>query len=124
VVNPAYGLVNPAYGLKRILPHLCADPGMVQQFLEEARIGLRLSHPNLVTTYEVGEANGSYFIAMELVRGVDLGHVLRAQAGPMPPEVAVGILVQALAGLHAAHELRGDDGALINLVHRDLSPTT
>jgi hypothetical protein len=107
--------------LKRILPHLCAEPQMVEQFLDEARIGLRLSHPNLVTIHDFGQAGGAYYIAMELVRGVDLDRLLDRQ-GALPPAVAVGIVAQALAGLHAAHEVRGEDGAHLGLVHRDLSP--
>lgn len=108
--------------LKRILPHLTADPSIVQQFLDEARIGLRLSHPNLVHVYDFGEAQGAYYIAMELVRGVDLDRLIRALKGPLEPAHAVAVVVQALQGLHAAHGLRGEDGAPLQLVHRDLSP--
>jgi serine/threonine protein kinase len=108
--------------LKRILPHLSADRTIVQQFLDEARIGLRLSHPNLVHVYDFGEAQGAYYIAMELVRGVDLDRLIRALKGPLEPAQAVAVVVQALQGLHAAHGLKGEDGAPLQLVHRDLSP--
>lgn len=108
--------------LKRILPHLSTDPLIVQQFLDEARIGLRLSHPNLVTVYDIGEAQGAYFIAMELVRGVDLDRVLKVIKTPLSPPMAVGVVLQGLHGLHAAHLVRGEDGALLQLVHRDMSP--
>lgn len=108
--------------LKRILPHLSADPVMVQQFLDEARIGLQLAHPNLVTVYDIGEAQGAYYIAMELVRGVDLHRLLHASKAPLPAAVAVAVVVQGLRGLHAAHMLQGEDGAPLHLVHRDLSP--
>lgn len=108
--------------LKRILPHLTAEPEIVQQFLDEARIGLRLSHPNLVTFHDFGQAGGTYYIAMELVRGADLDHWIRASSGPLPANFAVGVIAQALAGLHAAHEARAEDGSLLGLVHRDLSP--
>ncbi|MDY7227674.1 serine/threonine-protein kinase [Hyalangium rubrum] len=108
--------------LKRILPHLATDPLIVQQFLDEARIGLRLSHPNLVTVYDTGEAQGAYYIAMELVRGVDLDRLLHAMGKPLPPALAVAVVVQGLLGLHAAHTLKGDDGAPLHLVHRDMSP--
>ncbi|MFP2926952.1 serine/threonine-protein kinase [Pyxidicoccus sp. 3LG] len=108
--------------LKRILPHLTADPSIIQQFLDEARIGLRLSHPNLVHVYDFGEAQGAYYIAMELVRGVDLDRLIRSLKGPLEPAHAVAVVVQALGGLHAAHQLRGEDGAPLQLVHRDLSP--
>ena len=108
--------------LKRILPHLAAEPEMVQQFIDEARIGLRLDHPNLVTVYDFGEVGGAYFIAMELVRGIDLDHVIYSGAGPLSPALAVCAVAQALAGLHAAHELLAEDGSVLGLVHRDLSP--
>ncbi|WP_224247053.1 serine/threonine-protein kinase [Hyalangium gracile] len=108
--------------LKRILPHLATDPVIVQQFLDEARIGLRLSHPNLVTVYDIGEAQGAYYIAMELVRGVDLDRLLKALKAPLPPAMAVAVVAQGLLGLHAAHTLRGEDGAPLLLVHRDMSP--
>ncbi|MFZ5472248.1 MAG: serine/threonine-protein kinase, partial [Myxococcota bacterium] len=114
--------VGRLVALKRILPHLAADPAMVDQFLEEARIGLRLAHPNLVTFYDFGQTSGGYYIAMELVRGVDFDHIIYEPPGWLPPPLAVGVVVQALAGLHAAHEARGEDGAPLLLVHRDLSP--
>ncbi|WP_426757278.1 serine/threonine-protein kinase [Myxococcus sp. Y35] len=108
--------------LKRILPHLSSDGSIIQQFLDEARIGLRLSHPNLVHVYDFGEAEGAYYIAMELVRGVDLSRLIRALRGPLETAHAVGVVFQALAGLQAAHALQGEDGAPLELVHRDLSP--
>jgi serine/threonine-protein kinase len=95
---------------------------MVEQFLDEARVALRLTHPNLVTVHDFGELGGTHYIAMELVRGVDLDHLIQSPAGPLMAPVACGVMVQALAGLHAAHEVRGEDGALLHLVHRDLSP--
>ncbi|HLT29954.1 MAG TPA: serine/threonine-protein kinase [Myxococcaceae bacterium] len=108
--------------LKRILPHLASDTGMVEQFLDEARVALRLSHPNLVSVYDFGELGGTHYIAMELVRGVDLDQLIQSPAGPLMAPVAIGILVQALAGLHDAHETLGEDGISLGLVHRDLSP--
>jgi eukaryotic-like serine/threonine-protein kinase len=108
--------------LKRILPHLSTDPLIVQQFLDEARIGLRLSHPNLVTVYDIGEAQGAYFIAMELVRGVDLDRLLKVLKAPLPAPLAVAVIIQGLHGLHASHLLKGEDGVPLNLVHRDMSP--
>lgn len=107
--------------LKRILPHLASLPHMVEQFLEEARIGRRLSHPNLVTLLDTGESEGVPYLVMELVRGVDLDRLLRATR--ISPAVAVAIAVQALHGLHAAHTLRGEDGRPLHLVHRDVSPS-
>jgi serine/threonine protein kinase len=74
--------------------------------------------------YDVGEANGILYMAMEWVEGDSL-HTLIAEANkrrPIPSEVAVRLIADTAAGLHAAHELRGWDGALREIVHCDVSP--
>lgn len=118
----APGGVSRLVALKRILPRLADDPVIVNQFLDEAKLGMKLSHPNLVTVHDFGSAGGSYFIAMELIRGVDLDQVIYSRHGPVAPPAISAILCQALEGLHAAHEAKADDGASLGLVHRDLSP--
>lgn len=118
----ASGGVSRLVALKRILPTLVGDESIVGQFLDEARLGMRLNHPNLVTFFDFGSAQGTWFLVMELIRGVDFDYVIYWPHGPLPPALISGVLVQALEGLHAAHELRGDDGAPLGLVHRDLSP--
>jgi serine/threonine-protein kinase len=119
-VNP--GGVSRLVALKRILPRLAEDPTVVDQFQDEAKLGMQLSHPNLITFYDFGQAAGSYFIAMELVRGVDFDAVVYWRHGPLPHGLITAVLCQALAGLHAAHELKDEDGISLGLVHRDLSP--
>lgn len=119
-VNP--GGVSRLVALKRILPRLSEDETIVQQFLDEAKLGMKLNHPNLVTIFDFGSSGGSYFIAMELIRGVDFDHVVYWPHGPLNPGLITAVLVQALEGLHAAHEVKGDDGHSLGLVHRDLSP--
>ncbi len=119
-INP--GGVSRLVALKRILPALATDELIVKQFLDEAKVGMRLSHPNLVTIYDFGQAQGSYFIAMELIAGVDFDHVIYSPHGPLPHGVIATVAAQALEGLHSAHEARGDDGLPMGLVHRDLSP--
>ena len=118
----APGGVSRLVALKRILPALAEEPNMVEQFLDEARLGMRLNHPNLVTFFDFGNVAGSYFLAMELIRGVDFDHVVYWKHGPLPHGLITAVLAQALEGLHAAHELKGDDGQPLGLVHRDLSP--
>jgi serine/threonine protein kinase len=59
---------------------------------------------------------------MELIKGVDLDRILESPMGPVPADFISAVMVQALAGLHAAHETRDDDGRPLELVHRDLSP--
>lgn len=119
-VNP--GGVSRLVALKRILPRLATDEIIVGQFLDEAKLGMKLNHPNLVTFYDFGNSGGAYFIAMELIRGVDLDHVIYWRHGPLSPELVTSVLVQALEGLHAAHETKAEDGSSLGLVHRDLSP--
>lgn len=119
-LNP--GGVSRLVALKRILPRLASDEVIVKQFLDEAKLGLRLSHPNLVTIYDFGQASGTYFLAMELIAGIDFDHVVYWPHGPLPEALVSAVVTQALEGLHHAHEARGDDGLSMGLVHRDLSP--
>ncbi len=117
--------VGRLVALKRMLSHLTDKPELVEQFLDEARLGLRLQHPNLVTVHDFGQsAGGGYFIAMELVRGVDFDQLIYAYPvrEKLPLEITSAVLCQALEGMHAAHELNDDDGKPLGLVHRDLSP--
>lgn len=115
--------VSRLVALKRILPHLAKEETMVEQFLDEARLGLKLNHANLVTFFDFGQAaGGNYFMAMELLRGVDFDHLIYAPPGKLTPDIATAVLIPALEGLHAAHELKADDGNPLGLVHRDLSP--
>src|SRR5207253_8031218 len=110
--------VSRLVAIKRILAHLVDDASIVEQFLDEARIGMRLSHANLVTFHDFGQAaGGGYYIAMELVRGVDFDRMVYDQPGKLDPAVTSGVLLQGLQGLHAAHELKGEDGAPLGLVH-------
>lgn len=114
--------------LKRIHDHLARDSAFVTMFLDEARIASRIHHPHVCTVFEYGKVDGTYFIAMEYLRGLPMSDLLH-ELGKRPPEdsperLALGIrlLVQACEGLHAAHELRDDHGAALHVVHRDVSP--
>jgi serine/threonine-protein kinase len=117
--------VGRLVALKRMLPHLTDKQELVDQFLDEAKLGLKLQHANLVTVHDFGQsAGGGYFIAMELVRGVDFDTLIYdyTPKEKLPLNIISGVLCQALEGLHAAHELKDDDGHSLGLVHRDLSP--
>jgi serine/threonine-protein kinase len=110
--------------IKRILPHLARDKQFVAMFLDEARIAARISHPNVCQVFELGELEGSYYIAMEYLEGVPLACFRRRDYyGAMPdPRLVAGIAVQACEGLHHAHQLRNTDGSVMEVVHRDISP--
>ena len=112
--------------VKRILPHLAETPDFVRMFLDEASLVATLTHPNIAQLYDVGEAAGSPFIAMEYLHGADVRAIKRALRAHEPPRMpldhAVHIGIGAAAGLHHAHELVGLDGRVLNIVHRDISP--
>ncbi|MBX3187878.1 MAG: protein kinase [Labilithrix sp.] len=111
--------------IKRLRQALAEEAAFRNMFLDEARLAARLSHPNIVHTYEVGEQNGVYFIAMEYLEGQSLNKVLkealRRKEG-VEAEVGARIVADALSGLHYAHDLRDYDGRPLNVIHRDVSP--
>ncbi len=63
--------------IKRVLPHVADDERFVRMFLDEARLAMRLNHPNICHIYELGKLEGSYFIAMEWIDGVPLGRLIK-----------------------------------------------
>ena len=111
--------------LKRVLPKFSSNVQFVSMFVNEAKICALLSHPNVVQIYEFGEAEGTYFIAMENVHGVSLRDAmakLRHEKRAMPFLVAADITRQICLGLDYAHTLAGPDGAPLEIIHRDISP--
>ncbi len=111
--------------IKRILPHLSGQPGCVRMFLDEARLGAQLNHPNVVQIDELGKVGDSYFIAMEYVSGRDMRQVLaRASALgiPFPVVYALKIASSVCEALSYAHQLRDAHGTLLHIVHRDITP--
>ncbi len=110
--------------VKQIRPELAWDQDFVTMFFDEARIAARLSHRNVVHTYEVVEENGNYLLVMEYLEGHTLGDALRRVTREnMPLDQHLWILTQVLAGLSYAHELRDYDGTPLGVVHRDVSPS-
>lgn len=111
--------------IKQLHPHLAKEAEFVEMFLDEARLAARIHHPNVVPIQEVGESKSGYYLVMDYVEGDTLGRVLTraVQAElPIPWGVTVRILLDTLAGLHAAHELTDDLGEPLSIVHRDVSP--
>ena len=111
--------------LKRILPHLAEDEHFVTMFRDEAELASHLVHKNVCQVHAFGEFAGTWFIAMEYLHGVPLSRMMTrlSKASKMLDyRMVAGIIVQACEGLHAAHEARGNDGALLGVVHRDVSP--
>jgi serine/threonine protein kinase len=111
--------------IKQILPQLGHESSFRNMFIQEARLAARINHPNVVEIHELGEYDGDPFIAMEYVSGVALNALTRSAQSrevEIPVGVAIGIILQACAGAHAAHELLDPSGETANLVHRDLTP--
>ncbi|MFM7202862.1 MAG: protein kinase domain-containing protein [Myxococcota bacterium] len=112
--------------LKCILPEMTRDARFVEMFVNEARLGSLLHHPNIVEIQDFNKVNDIYYIAMEFVEGVDLGDVIsrfREQEREFPPSLIIEIMLQTLDGLGYAHEAKTDDGTDMNLVHRDIKPS-
>ena len=110
--------------VKAMLPELARQPDFRSMFLEEGQIVRSIDHQNVVKVYEVAEDRSILYMAMEWVEGDSLRAVIKEakRRRAIPPEMAVRIIADTAAGLHAAHELRGWDGELRNLVHCDISP--
>lgn len=119
------GSYSKQVALKLLLPHLSESPTAVQMFLDEARIAARMSHRNVVQLFDLGEHEGRYFLAMELVDGMSLARLLKGlrEAEETLDEEEICFIGRMLGeALHHAHELRGSDGDPLNIVHRDVSP--
>jgi eukaryotic-like serine/threonine-protein kinase len=126
-----FGLMRTAGGfeqrvaIKEMLPHLAKSVEFVRMFFDEARLASRIHHPNVVATLDMTEADGSHALILEFVEGPSLQQIMKYLAergGMMPLDIALRIFLDILAGLHAAHELLGEDGRPLKLVHRDVSP--
>ena len=110
--------------IKTMLPDVSDDPDFQTMFLDEARIAARIRHPNVVEILDLGEENDVLYLVMEWVEGETLSTLQKAARplGGIPQRIALRLASQVCAGLHNAHELRDDTGALLDLVHRDVSP--
>jgi serine/threonine-protein kinase len=110
--------------VKTMLPKLSEDEQFEQMFLDEASLASQIRHPHVVEILDLGEEDGILYLVMELVDGVPLNQLMKAakKRGGIPLPVSVRVVMQACAGLHAAHELKDRSGQLVGLVHRDVSP--
>ncbi|MCY1036900.1 protein kinase [Corallococcus sp. BB11-1] len=111
--------------LKSLLPDLLEQEGSVEMFLDEARVAAHLNHPNVVSLYEVGAWQGTFYIAMEYIEGENLGRLARAAqrvGTSLPHRVCAQLIRDAALGLDHAHHARDSQGASLELVHRDISP--
>jgi len=124
----AAGFEKPV-AIKRMHPHLARRKAYVDMFLDEAKITSRINHPNVCQVFDFGQTDGAYYMAMEYLVGEPLttilAHVKRRTLYEAPQWQAIAARVCASVGegLHAAHELRDNEGQPLDVVHRDVSPS-
>ncbi|APR79902.1 Serine/threonine protein kinase PrkC, regulator of stationary phase [Minicystis rosea] len=111
--------------IKRVLPQLSKKEQFIAMFLDEARLSAHLSHSNVVSVFDIGVGDGTYFIVMEYVEGADLKAVMdhaKKTGLNIPVEVAVYAATRICQGLAYAHELRDREGKPLQIIHRDITP--
>jgi serine/threonine protein kinase len=111
--------------IKRILPHLVEDEDFVKMFVDEAKIAVRLSHPNIVAIHDLGRAEGTLYIAMEFIPGRDLRAIYDyeyARNGKTSVGLSCHIVMKMCEALHHAHFATGPRGEPLQVIHRDVSP--
>ncbi|MFK7991150.1 MAG: protein kinase [Sandaracinaceae bacterium] len=122
------GGIDRLVALKTIHTHLAKEANFVDMFLDEARIASHVSHPNVCSTYDFGEVDNVYYLAMEYLLGEPLFDVINRmverfdEAREVLPFLAARIIADAAEGLHAAHNAHGPGGEVLSIVHRDVSP--
>ncbi|HXL07687.1 MAG TPA: serine/threonine-protein kinase [Gemmatimonadales bacterium] len=102
-----------ACAFKVLRSRLASDPTVVKRFLREAGYGSRVQHPGVVRTYDYGEADGLYYLALEWADGKSLAEYVH-RAGPLAPPLVASVVRQLAAALMAAHQA--------GIIHRDLKP--
>ncbi|MCY1032850.1 protein kinase [Corallococcus sp. BB11-1] len=117
--------VRRAVVVKKVLPGLLENRQFVGRFRDEARVVVRLAHPNIARVYAMGEVDGQLFLAMEYVQGKTLSRLayrLRQRQRMMPLGALLQMGQRLCEGLAYAHDATDEDGHPLHLVHRDLSP--
>jgi serine/threonine-protein kinase len=112
-------------GLKVIHDHLLEEADFVRMFIDEANLVRRMAHPNVVRVYEFGQEGESLYLAMEYLHGQPLSRLferLGEHNQRLPFDLVMWIGARAADGLHHAHQLLGDDGQPLGVIHRDVSP--
>ncbi len=113
------------YAVKKLLKKFAHDADVCARFIDEAKLGARLQHPNIVQVYDLGKVTDELFMATEFVDGFDLRRVLRfchEKRKRIPLDIALFIVREVLSGLAYAHRQVDAEGQSINLIHRDISP--
>jgi serine/threonine protein kinase len=109
------------YAVKLMHEHLASEEAFVGMFLDEARLAAGIHHSNVVSVVDLGVCERGHFVVMQYIEGCTLEQLLKRHA-LRPPEMIIPLVIDLLHGLHAAHTLQDEDGSLLELVHRDVSP--
>jgi serine/threonine-protein kinase len=120
-----YDAPEQLVAIKMVLAEYTSDPRVCAMFVKEASLAASINHTNVVHLFDVGLHEDTPFFVMEWIDGYalrDVAGVVADTGDRVPPAIALRIASDLCAGLHAAHELRGDDGQPLGLVHRDVSP--
>ncbi|GDX81665.1 hypothetical protein LBMAG42_34760 [Deltaproteobacteria bacterium] len=121
-----HGGFENLFVVKRILAHMSDNEQFVQMFLDEARVTAVLQHANIVRVVDFGKIGTNYFLAMDCVEGKDSKLILRKlfeRRKMLPREFAVYIAMEAAKGLDHAHKKSTNMGQMLQIVHRDVSPS-
>jgi serine/threonine-protein kinase len=111
--------------IKKVLPHLAEDTEFIRRFIDEAQVAIKLNHANIASVFEVGMAEGEYFLAIDYIEGRDLRRTLarlHERRERLPIDLALYIVREIASGLAYAHRRTDAMGQPLNLVHCDISP--
>ena len=123
LMSAACGSAKPVV-IKRLCPELARYPEHVELFLDEARISLQMSHPNVIHAYESGQDGERHYLTLEYLEGQPLKHVFDGASveGGLSLPLAFKIICDVLSALEYIHELQDIAGRPLAIVHRDVSP--
>ncbi|RVU41000.1 PEGA domain-containing protein [Lujinxingia sediminis] len=111
--------------IKQILPNIAEDKGFIEMFIDEAKIAVQLTHPNIAQIFDLGQVDGSYFIALEYISGKDL-KTQYERARRIGEKISIPrvcyIMMKVCEGLGYAHEKKDPQGNHLQIIHRDISP--
>ncbi|MBL8602345.1 MAG: protein kinase [Myxococcales bacterium] len=117
--------VRRLVAIKVMHPHLSQDEQFVDMFLDEARVASAIHHPNVVPIIDVGQEDNLIFLVMDYIEGDSFSNVEKVAVNlrrRIPVGITLRVCLDALSGLHSAHEMCNAEGQHLKIIHRDVSP--